>query len=112
MLALPPRYLVCGADSASLYLEVTEVVGTEVICQAKNDAVLDGLLTVFHVERSIDTLANVQNELPLLSEYDKECLAALGQEFEIDFISLSYARSRADVMEARRWAGRAALGAA
>jgi pyruvate kinase len=47
------RYLVSGADSASLYLRVEEVVGgTDVVCTAQNDAVLDGLLTVFHVERS------------------------------------------------------------
>lgn len=33
--------------------QVEEVVGgTDVICSAKNDALLDGLLTVFHVERS------------------------------------------------------------
>ena len=109
------RYLVCGADVASLYLEVEAVegtcvcvcvracvcvdrcgtcgrpvslllpstlvsplplpflpstvspspmcpTGTEVTCVAQNDAVLEGLLTVFHVERSSDTevLENVQ----------------------------------------------------
>jgi hypothetical protein len=26
--------------------------GTDVVCLAKNDALLDGLLTLFHVERS------------------------------------------------------------
>ncbi len=50
---------------------------------AKNDAVLDGLLTVFHAERSTEGLSNVQNDLPLLSEYDKECLHILAQEFEV-----------------------------
>ena len=36
--------------------------GTEVVCVAQNDAVLEGLLTVFHVERSDDTevMVNVQ----------------------------------------------------
>lgn len=48
--------------------------GPDVICVAKNDAVLDGLLTVFHAERSSAGLSNVQNELPVLSEYDKDCL--------------------------------------
>lgn len=48
--------------------------GPDVICVAKNDAVLDGLLTVFHAERSTSGLSNVQNELPVLSEYDKDCL--------------------------------------
>lgn len=97
-----PRYLVCGADSASLYLRVLDVQGTEVVCEAQNDAVLDGLLTVFHVERSTDTLSNVQNELPLLSDYDKECLAAMGAEYEIDFVSLSYTRTRQDLRDARK----------
>lgn len=95
------RYLVCGADSASLYMEVTEVTETDVICRAQNDAVLDGLLTVYHVERSSDQLLNLQNDLPLLSDYDKECLAALAQDYEIDFLSLSYTRNAEDVREAR-----------
>eukprot|EP00775_Hariotina_reticulata_P003154 gene3154-3431_t len=56
------RYLVSGADSASLYLE---------------------------------------NDLPLLSEYDKECIISLAADYEIDFISLSYTRSVDDVIEAR-----------
>jgi hypothetical protein len=33
-------------------LQVEEVNGTEVICSAGADAVLDGLLMVFHIERS------------------------------------------------------------
>lgn len=45
--------------------QVVEVSGTEVICQAQNDAVLGGLLTVFHTERSSSGLTNVQNELPV-----------------------------------------------
>lgn len=49
----------------------------DVVCVAKNEALLDGLLTVFHVERSSDELLNLQNDLPLLSEYDKECLISL-----------------------------------
>ncbi|EFJ40338.1 cytosolic pyruvate kinase [Volvox carteri f. nagariensis] len=97
------RYLVCGADSASLYLEVVDVQGDDVVCIAKNDAVLDGLLTVFHAERSSEGLSNVQNDLPLLSDYDKECLHILAQDFEIDFLSLSYTRSADDVREARRF---------
>lgn len=97
------RYLVCGADSASLYLEVVRKEGTEVVCEAKNDATLDGLLTVFHVERSSDTLSNKQNDLPLLSHYDRTCLQQLAAEFEIDFISLSYTRTAQDVLEARQF---------
>lgn len=96
------RYLVSGADSASLYLEVVEVLdGCDVVCVARNDALLDGLLTVFHVERSSDELLNLQNDLPLLSDYDKECIISLAVDYEVDFISLSYTRSVDDVVEAR-----------
>ena len=41
------------------------MVGTEVVCIANNDAVLGGLLTVYHVERSTGSLENVQNDLPV-----------------------------------------------
>lgn len=51
--------------------------GCDVVCVARNDALLDGLLTVFHVERSSDELLNLQNDLPLLSDYDKECIISL-----------------------------------
>ena len=55
------RYLVSGAEASSLYLEVTAVEGTEVICTAQNAATLEGLLCVFHAERSRgDGLNNVQ----------------------------------------------------
>lgn len=58
--------------------QVVEVVnGCDVVCVARNDALLDGLLTVFHVERSSDELLNLQNDLPLLSDYDKECIISL-----------------------------------
>jgi len=95
------RYLVTGSEASSLFLEVSEVSDTEVICQAKNDAVLDGLLTVFHQERSEEGLANIQNDLPALTDFDRQAVAILASEFEIDFLSLSFCRSVDDVMEAR-----------
>lgn len=36
----------CGSDSASLYLQVQKVEGQNIICEAKNGAVMDGLMTV------------------------------------------------------------------
>mmetsp|Transcript_7041 Transcript_7041/g.11978 ORF Transcript_7041/g.11978 Transcript_7041/m.11978 type:complete len:775 (-) Transcript_7041:276-2600(-) len=97
------RYLVSGGDC--LYLEVQEVRGPDVICMAKNATLLDGLLTVFHTERSANMgeQLNVQNALPLLSDYDKDALRLIGREFEIDFISLSYTRTDEDVREARQF---------
>ena len=44
---------------------MTGVLGTEVYCTANNDATLGGLLTVFHTERSLDSLTNIQNSLPV-----------------------------------------------
>ncbi len=128
-------------------------MGEDIHCVANNAAVLEGLLCVFHVERSSGNgLSNTQNELPLLSDWDKQCIAvrerwdarlgapllsseaarrqlcscaplpcwlvlcthalvlgspavqALGAEFEIDFINLSYTRTAEDVREARRCA--------
>lgn len=53
--------------------------GVDVVCIAKNSAVLEGLLCVFHAERSTGNgLLNTQNELPLLSDWDKQCIAVGG----------------------------------
>ncbi|WIA20835.1 hypothetical protein OEZ85_005187 [Tetradesmus obliquus] len=95
------RYLGTGSDSASLYLRVTRIEGADIICEACNGAVMDGLMTVFHMERSADSLLNLQNNLPLFSEYDRQAIAALGAEFEIDYVNLAYTRTREDVREAR-----------
>ena len=48
--------------------QVDEVAGNDVVCTARNNASLDGLLTIFHTERSSDTLQNVQNDLQILSQ--------------------------------------------
>ncbi|KAL4425448.1 hypothetical protein ABPG75_009464 [Micractinium tetrahymenae] len=95
------RYLATGADESSVYLTVTEVTPTEVICEAASDAVLDGLLMVFHTERSNESLSNLQNDLPALTDFDKQAIATLCKEFEVDFVSLSYCRSAEDAMECR-----------
>lgn len=46
------------------------------------------------MERSNDSLLNLQNNLPLLTDYDKQAVQALGAEYEIDFLSLAYTRTR------------------
>lgn len=46
-------------------VQVESITETEVVCVAGNDAVLGGLLTVFHTERSVSSLTNLQNELPV-----------------------------------------------
>ncbi|KAK9824152.1 hypothetical protein WJX72_008125 [[Myrmecia] bisecta] len=96
------RYLVTGSEDSSVFLTVDELTADEVRCTAKNNAVMEGLLTVFHTERSTDSLSNLQNDLPILCEPDKCALKALGQEYEIDFVSLSFTRTAEDVLEARK----------
>ena len=99
------RYLATGAEETTLYLAVTAVDGRggRITTTACNDASLDGLLTIFHTERSADGVANLQNDLPVLCPADKEALAALAAEFEVDFVSLSFTRSGEDVAAAREW---------
>jgi len=43
---------VCGSDSASLYLEVLSVEDQDILCEAKNGAVMDGLMTVSQALKS------------------------------------------------------------
>lgn len=95
------RYLVTGAEDSSLFLEVEEVNAAEVICLAKNGSKLDGLLTIFHQERSTQGLSNLQNDLPCLTDFDRQAIQVLASEFEIDFVTLSYCRSPEDIQEAR-----------
>ncbi|CAL8472137.1 g11679 [Coccomyxa elongata] len=97
------RYLVTGSEESSCYLTVEDVGKEDVVCTARNSAELDGLLTVFHTERSADTLQNVQNDLPILTDYDKQALKALLAHFEVDFVSLSFVREADDVHQAREF---------
>lgn len=62
--------------------QVESVTKEDITCVAHNSAQLDGLLTVFHTERSTDSLSNVQNDLPILNDYDKKAITSLVSEFE------------------------------
>ncbi|KDD72880.1 hypothetical protein H632_c2782p0, partial [Helicosporidium sp. ATCC 50920] len=104
------RYLVSGADAGSVYLTVDRVTEAGIVCRARNSALLDGVLTVFHQERSLESVSNAQNELPVLAESDKAAVKALASEFEVDFLSLSYTRSAEDVAAAREWLASERLG--
>ncbi|KAK9828408.1 hypothetical protein WJX81_005360 [Elliptochloris bilobata] len=103
------RYLVTGSEDSSLYLTVDSVGEKDVVCTAMNAGVLDGLITVFHTERSTDSLANLQNDLPILCPEDKAALEALQDEFEVDFVSLSFARTADDIVQAREFLDSAGL---
>lgn len=84
-------------------MQVDDIQGDNVICTANNHANLDGLVTIFHTERSPDTLNNVQNDLPIMTEDDKSNIKDLSTEFEVDFISLSFTRSGEDIQVAREF---------
>jgi pyruvate kinase len=58
---------------------VVEVTDTDVHCTAATAAVLDGLLTVFHTERSDEGLSNIQNDLPVLTDFDKQAMEVLAR---------------------------------
>eukprot|EP01023_Acetabularia_acetabulum_P024048 TRINITY_DN232_c0_g1_i6.p1 TRINITY_DN232_c0_g1~~TRINITY_DN232_c0_g1_i6.p1 ORF type:complete len:455 (-),score=72.50 TRINITY_DN232_c0_g1_i6:805-2169(-) len=95
------RYLVTGLEGGSLFLEVKQINGQDIVCEAKNSNTLSGLLTVYHAERSDESIINQQNEQPVLSDKDKEQIIALGTEFEIDFVSVSLTRDAKDLQEVR-----------
>ena len=84
-------------------MQVDKIEGDDVYCTANNHANLDGLVTIFHTERSSDTLNNVQNDLPIMTEEDKSNIKDLSLEFEVDFISLSFTRSGEDIQSAREF---------
>eukprot|EP01025_Chloroclados_australasicus_P011954 TRINITY_DN1540_c0_g1_i2.p1 TRINITY_DN1540_c0_g1~~TRINITY_DN1540_c0_g1_i2.p1 ORF type:complete len:685 (+),score=86.36 TRINITY_DN1540_c0_g1_i2:65-2056(+) len=97
------RYLVTGLEGGSLFLEVKEISGQDVICEANNATSLSGLVTVFHAERSEESLVNQQNDQPVMTAKDKQMMAELAKEFEIDFVSVSHTRDAKDIQEVREF---------
>ena len=98
------RYMSTGVEGGSLFLEVKSVSETDVKCVATNDASLVGLLIALVSHREFELTSHSQDlntELPLMAEHEINDLKTLGKEFEIDYISLSYCNSAADVREAR-----------
>ena len=69
-------------QSALPLAQVDDVAGNDVVCTARNNASLDGLLTIFHTERSSDTLQNVQNDLQILSQVRTGQFRKLGAMWE------------------------------
>lgn len=96
------RYLSTGTELSAVYVEVLEVVDSRVKCKCKNPAVLDGLVTVFHCERSKSGQENVQNHLPVMTEADKEALKRWSTR-EVDFVLIPYPKCKDDVLEVREY---------
>lgn len=88
------QYLFTGNETTSVWLEVTDVNGDDVICLIKNSATLAGSLYTLHVSQ-------IRIDLPTLTEKDKEVISTWGVRNNIDFLSLSYARHAEDIRHAR-----------
>ncbi|KAF7804351.1 pyruvate kinase 1, cytosolic [Senna tora] len=90
------QYLFTGSETTSLWLEVSEVKGQDVVCVIKNSATLAGALFTLHASQ-------VHIDLPTLTEKDKEVISTWGVKNKIDFISLSTTRHAEDVRQAREF---------
>lgn len=88
------QYLFTGSETTSVWLEVLETRGEDVICLVKNSATLIGFMFTVHV-------AHVHVELPTLTEYDKKVISTWGSHNNIDIIALSHTRRVGDVQELR-----------
>ncbi|GFZ02461.1 pyruvate kinase family protein [Actinidia rufa] len=90
------QYLFTGSESTSVWLEVDEVKGQDVVCVVKNTATLTGSLFTLHA-------CQICIDLPTLSDKDKEVISSWGLKNKIDFLSLSFTRHAEDVREAREF---------
>ncbi|XP_048442024.1 pyruvate kinase 1, cytosolic [Pyrus x bretschneideri] len=88
------QYLFTGSETTSVWLEVTEVNGEDVVCLIKNSATLAGSLYTLNVSQ-------IRIDLPTLTDKDKEIISTWGVRNTIDFLSLSYTRHAEDVRHAR-----------
>lgn len=97
------RYLVNGAETSSLYLEVKEVRGADVVCTALNDATLSGLLTVIHADGAVGDggMSAAQASLPLFAPTDLDAVADIAASHAVDFLALTYTMTGDDVAAAR-----------
>ncbi|KEH24101.1 pyruvate kinase 1, cytosolic isoform X1 [Medicago truncatula] len=90
------QYLFTGSETTSVWLEVAEVAGQDVVCTVKNSATLAGALFTLHASQ-------IHIDLPTLTEKDKEVISTWGVKNKIDFLSLSYTRHAEDVRQAREF---------
>ena len=93
-------------SSAFLTVEGPGPEEGSLICLCNNEATLEGLLLTVH-------FSNARNSLPCLTQDDHEAIAKwkswAGQVGGVDFLSLSFTRSAADVRTAREALDRAGL---
>ncbi|EHA8588245.1 Pyruvate kinase 1, cytosolic [Cocos nucifera] len=90
------QYLFTGSETTSVWLEVAELKGDDVVCVIKNTATLAGSLFTLHISQ-------IRIDLPTLSDADKEVISTWGVRNKIDFLSLSYTRHAEDVRHSREF---------
>ncbi|KAK6929113.1 Pyruvate kinase, C-terminal [Dillenia turbinata] len=90
------QYLFTGSETASVWLEVTQIDGEDVVCLIKNSATLPGSLYTLHVSQ-------IRIQQPTLTEGDKKVISTWGVRNKIDFLSLSCTRQAEDVRYAREF---------
>ncbi|KAG2669352.1 hypothetical protein I3843_14G029900 [Carya illinoinensis] len=90
------QYLFTGSETTSVWLEVTDVNGDDVVCLIKNSSTLSGSLYTLHVSQ-------IRIDLPTLTDKDKEVISTWGAPNNMDFLSLSYTRHAEDVRHAREF---------
>ncbi|PHU00136.1 hypothetical protein BC332_29923 [Capsicum chinense] len=90
------QYLFTGSETTSVWLEVTEVNGEDVVCSIKNSATLAGPLYTLHVSQ-------IRIDLPTLTDKDKKVISSWAFRNKIDILSLSYTRNAEDVRHAREF---------
>ncbi|XP_078434119.1 pyruvate kinase 2, cytosolic-like [Wolffia australiana] len=88
------QYLFTGSETTSVWLEVIETNGEDVICLVKNTATLTGLHLVMHV-------AKLDINVPSLTDADKKVISTFGSRNSVDILALSYTRKAQDVQELR-----------
>lgn len=90
------QYLFTGSETTSVWLEVADVKGDDVVCVIKNSATLSGSLFTLHVSK-------IHIDLPTLTNADKEVISKWGVRNNVDFLSLSFTRHAEDVRHAREY---------
>ncbi|PIA48156.1 hypothetical protein AQUCO_01400620v1 [Aquilegia coerulea] len=90
------QYLFTGSETTSVWLEVVETTGSDVICLVKNSATLAGFIFTMHISQ-------VHINLPTLTEVDKQVISTWGSRNNVDIVSLSYTRHVEDVRELREF---------
>ncbi len=88
------QYLFTGSETSSVYLTVIATDARTVTCEARNSATLGGLMLTVHLENRL-------TRLPSLPPFDVAAIRGWGARNAIDFLSLSFTQSAADVLAAR-----------